>query len=87
MAEGRSADSTEMSSRRLLLVLAALPALVGVLLVLVLALFGSQDQLLACLKDDGYYYLVLAKNIAAGHGATFDGLGPTTVSIPCGPCV
>ena len=77
MAEGQSADSTEMSSRRLLLVLAALPALVGVLLVLVLALFGSQDQLMACLKDDGYYYLVLAKNIAAGHGATFDGLGPT----------
>jgi len=77
MAEGRPDEPTETSRRRALLILAALPALAGIVLVLVVALFGSENQLMACLKDDGYYYLVLAKNIAAGHGATFDGLGPT----------
>ena len=77
MATGRSAGPTVTNSRRLLIFLAALPALAGVVVVLGLALFGSENQLLACLKDDGYYFLVLARNIAAGHGATFDGLGPT----------
>ncbi|MCK9995760.1 MAG: hypothetical protein KAH56_05725 [Candidatus Krumholzibacteria bacterium] len=77
MTEGRSDEPTETSSRRPLLILAALPALAGIVLVLVLALFGSENQLMACLKDDGYYYLVLARNMATGHGATFDGLGPT----------
>lgn len=55
----------------------ALAALAGVGLVLWLAAFGSEAALLACLKDDGYYYLAIARNLAAGHGATFDGLGPT----------
>jgi len=77
MAVDRSDSRTVTSSRRLLIVLAALPALVGVALVLWLILFGKENHLLACLKDDGYYYLVLARNIAAGQGATFDGLGPT----------
>jgi len=77
MAVDRSESRTVTSSRRLLLVLAALPALVGVALVLWLILFGKENHLLACLKDDGYYYLVLARNIAGGQGATFDGLGPT----------
>jgi hypothetical protein len=77
MAAGRTDGPAVTSSRRLLFFLAALPALAGVVLVLGLALFGSENQLLACLKDDGYYNLVLARNIAAGHGATFDGLGPT----------
>jgi hypothetical protein len=77
MTGDRSDVRTTTSSRRLFLVLAALPALVGVALVLWLILLGRENHLLACLKDDGYYYLVLAKNIAAGHGATFDGLGPT----------
>jgi hypothetical protein len=65
------------SNRKWLLVLAALPALVGLVLVLWLVLFGRENHFLACLKDDGYYYLVLARNIATGQGATFDGLGPT----------
>ncbi len=77
MSEGRPSEPNETSSRRPLMILAALPALAGVVLVLVLALFGSENQLMACLKDDGYYYLVLARNMATGHGATFDGLGPT----------
>jgi hypothetical protein len=77
MAEGRPDEPTGTGSRRPLLILAAMSALAGIVLVLVLALFGSENQLMAALKDDGYYYLVLARNIAAGHGATFDGLGPT----------
>jgi len=77
MAEGRPGEPTETSSRRPLMILAVLPALAGIVLVLVLALFGSENQLMAALKDDGYYYLVIARNIATGHGATFDGLGPT----------
>lgn len=27
--------------------------------------------------DDAYYYFTIAKNLAAGHGPTFDGLAPT----------
>ncbi len=77
MTEEQSPDPTAAGRTRLLLMLAALPAVAGVLLVLGLALIGSENQLLASLKDDGYYYLVLARNIAAGNGATFDGLGPT----------
>jgi hypothetical protein len=65
------------SNRKWLLILAAFPALVGIALVLWLVFFGKENHFLACLKDDGFYYLVLAKNIAAGLGATFDGLGPT----------
>ncbi len=65
------------SNRKWLLILAAIPALVGIVLVLWLVLFGKENHFLACLKDDGFYYLVVAKNIAAGQGATFDGLGPT----------
>ena len=53
------------------------PVTMGVATVLWLALLGPESALLACLKDDGYYYLNIARNIAAGHGVTFDGLGPT----------
>ncbi len=55
----------------------AMPAAVGTALVLWLAFLGPESTLLACLKDDGYYYLTIARNIAGGHGVTFDGLGPT----------
>jgi len=72
-----SAEKSLTSSRKWLLILAVLPALIGVGLVLWLVFFGRENHFLACLKDDGFYYLVLAKNIATGHGATFDGLGPT----------
>ena len=46
MAVDRSDSRTVTSSRRLLLVLAVLPALVGVALVLWLILFGKENQLL-----------------------------------------
>ena len=48
-----SPDPTTAGRTRLLLMLAALPAVAGVLLVLGLALIGSENQLLASLKDDG----------------------------------
>jgi hypothetical protein len=52
-------------------------AVAGILLPLGVALFGSDNLLLYAMKDDGFYYLAIARNIATGHGATFDGLGPT----------
>lgn len=52
-------------------------ALVAVAAVAALALFGNEDLLLAALKDDGFYFLALARSVAHGQGATFDGLGPT----------
>lgn len=58
-------------------ILLSLPPLAGVALILWLAFWGRDAHFLACLKDDGFYYLTIARNIAAGHGATFDGLGPT----------
>ncbi len=77
MQKGRGIEDDGARAPRWLRVVLAVPALAGVGLILGLAFFGSEAQLLACLKDDGYYYLTIARNIAAGHGATFDGLGPT----------
>jgi hypothetical protein len=62
---------------RILLVFFGLMAAAGVLLPLALALFGSDNLLLYAMKDDGFYFLAIARNIATGHGATFDRLGPT----------
>lgn len=77
MKTGPAADLRGAVAPRLLLAALAVPAAVGSLLIVWLALFGSEAALLACLKDDGFYYLAIARNLAAGHGATFDGLGPT----------
>jgi hypothetical protein len=60
-----------------LLVVFAVLALAGALVPLALAFFGSENLLLTSWKDDGFYFLKLAENIARGHGASFDGLGPT----------
>lgn len=77
MDMGRGIPGDDVRAARWLRLVVAAPALAGVGLILGLALLGSESQLLACLKDDGYYYLAIARNIAGGHGATFDGLGPT----------
>lgn len=63
--------------RRLFLLICGILAAAGVLAPVVLALFGSENHLLSALKDDGFYFLGVARNFAAGHGATFDCLGPT----------
>lgn len=63
--------------RNLLLACFGILAVAGILLPLAAALFGSDNLLLYAMKDDGFYYLAIARNIAAGHGATFDDLGPT----------
>ncbi len=62
---------------RLLLIVFGLLALVGVSLTFLAAVGGSENLLLSLMKDDGFYYLQLAKNIAQGHGATFDRIAPT----------
>jgi len=41
----------------------------------------------AALPDDAYYYLVIARNIAAGAGSTFDRLEPTNGYQPLWMCV
>ena len=56
---------------RTFLVLAAL----GIGFRLLLALTGWVEG--ATLSDDAYYYYIIAENVAAGHGSTFDGLAPT----------
>jgi len=37
----------------------------------------NQANLMAYAQDDLYYYLVAARNLATGHGSTFDGTTPT----------
>ncbi len=41
------------------------------------ALVVWPDAPFALTFDDAYYYLGIARNIADGHGSTFDGLNPT----------
>jgi hypothetical protein len=65
-----------MTGRLVLALLAALGVL-GILACAALALFGNMDMLCIAMKDDGFYYLTLARNIAAGFGATFDRIAPT----------
>lgn len=39
---------------------------------------ADEFQLGSLLQDDGYYYLLIAENILAGKGVTFDGINPTS---------
>jgi len=65
------------SWRNVLLAITLPLAAAGILVPLILALFGSENLLMIVIKDDGFYFLTLARNLAHGHGATFDRLGPT----------
>ena len=61
---------------------AAVVILVGAALRLVAwaadVLRATPLQLAGRTPDDAYYYLVIARNLAAGRGPTFDGVDPTT---------
>ncbi len=60
------------------LALIALPfAAAGFLVPVCVALFASDNLLVTVMKDDGFYFLVLARNLAHGLGITFDGISPT----------
>jgi hypothetical protein len=50
-------------------------AAAGVALRLALVWSGGCDN--RVIADDAFYYFTIARNLAAGHGATFDGLAPT----------
>lgn len=50
-------------------------ALLGGALRLALVWTGWCDN--RVVADDAFYYFTIARNLAAGHGATFDGLAPT----------
>jgi hypothetical protein len=40
-------------------------------------LTAAFDSVLGTFEDDSFYYLTVARNIATGHGSTFDGIHPT----------
>jgi hypothetical protein len=50
-------------------------AALGTIIRLALVWSGCCDAYV--IADDAYYYFTIARNIALGHGATFDGLSPT----------
>lgn len=50
-------------------------ALLGMALRLALVWAGWCDN--RVVADDAFYYFTIARNLASGHGATFDGLAPT----------
>ena len=52
-------------------------ALAGVLIGMALLVAPAQLRPTHFLPDDSYFYLVIAKNIAAGQGSTFHGITPT----------
>lgn len=41
------------------------------------ACFGPEERLAFLFYDDAYYYLGVARSLAAGMGSTFDGINPT----------
>ncbi len=47
------------------------------LLLLVFVLLGDVEKILCHVADDAAYYFEIAENIAAGRGATFDGIVST----------
>lgn len=40
-------------------------------------LWEKPDVLVVRMPDDAFYYLKIARNLASGHGLTFDGINPT----------
>ena len=52
-------------------------AALAVVLVGLRACFGPEEPIAFLLYDDAYYYLGVARHLAAGHGSTFDGLHAT----------
>jgi len=60
-----------------LLILALPFAVAGGLAPFLVAWLASDNLLVTAMKDDGFYFLVLARNLAQGHGLTFDGISPT----------
>jgi len=65
------------TGRRWTLIVLGVLAVTGLVVVSSLAVFGSDRMLMHSVLDDGFYFLTLARSVAAGHGPTFDGLGPT----------
>ncbi len=55
------------------------PLVLGFGLLVRVAFIGAADEpsLVRVVPDDAYYYLKIARNVAAGQGATFDGIHPT----------
>lgn len=54
-----------------------LALVVGLAIRLAIAWMPVPDLIMRLNADDAYYYLTIARNVASGQGATFDGLTPT----------
>ena len=53
-------------------------AVVGAaVLVAAFLIFGGEEQVLALVNDDAYYYFQIVRNTLHGHGISFDGRDPT----------
>jgi len=72
MDMGTRQDRTGPVERLALLAVVALIALSGIRLCT-----GPEETLAFLLYDDAYYYFGVARNLAAGHGSTFDGIHST----------
>ena len=63
---------TRGSARHVLLAVAAIVTIVWLAIVLL-----WRDAPFAMTFDDAFYYFGIARNVAHGHGSTFDGIDPT----------
>jgi hypothetical protein len=66
-------DLSTARAERLRLIAAAVFVLAGFVLRMVISWFDIEVLFQKVVVDDAFFYLKLAKNIAAGNGATFDG--------------
>ena len=72
MDTGTRRDRAGPVERLALLTVVAIIALSGIRLCT-----GPEETLAFLLYDDAYYYFGVARNLAGGHGSTFDGIHPT----------
>src|SRR5262249_54593302 len=69
-----TADTTAARSRPLVVLLAAAAVVTVIWLVVVVV---WHDAPFGLTFDDAFYYFGIARNVAHGHGSTFDGIDPT----------
>src|SRR5215471_14491586 len=69
-----TADTTAARRRPFVVLLAAAAAVTVIWVVIVVV---WRDAPFALTFDDAFYYFGIARNVALGHGSTFDGINPT----------
>src|SRR5678815_5598767 len=66
-----------MTPRRPLELFAVAAVVLTILCVGIFACLGPEERIVFLLYDDAFYYLGVARHLAAGAGSTFDGLHAT----------